>query len=323
MVNPAVAGVRVKSEIASEQPQRAIIYPSGVFSMFHARTIFASCAALSVLLLSACSHNEGKGDSSESSSAAATGADLSFRDGTARQNNAEANTGDFAATAAPAAAAKKPVVRKWVQLSAGKAGALNPVVINGAGFTLYRFDKDTANPSKSNCFGECATTWPPYLVAKGGRVFVDGVPKSSIGFIQRDGALQVTIGGWPIYLFNKDLKPGDTNGQGVGGTWFGVTPDGQKAGNADGGQTGTSASPTSPPATAGTFFNSPNFGDPSQGVAGPGCQAVRFSGSLQITGFAKIWEGDNCTGKSVTVEKNVADLSAIGLNQVKSIRFFN
>jgi hypothetical protein len=25
----------------------------------------------------------------------------------------------------------------------------------------------------------------------------------------------------------------------------------------------------------------------------------------------------------VTVEKNVADLSAIGLNQVKSIRFFN
>ncbi|MEU5538637.1 hypothetical protein [Streptomyces sp. NPDC020362] len=291
--------------------------------MFRARAVFASCAALGVLLLSACSHDEGKADSSQSSSSAAAGAGLAFRSGTASQNNVGANTGDFAAGAAPAAAAKKPVARNWVQLSAGKAGALNPVVKNGAGFTLYRFDKDTANPSKSNCFGDCATTWPPYLVAKGGRVFLDGVPKSSVGFIQRDGAFQVTIGGWPVYLFSKDLKPGDTNGQGVGGTWFGVTPDGQKAGSTGGGQTGTSASPTSPPATSATFFNSPNFGDPSQGVAGPGCMAVRFSGALQISGFAKIWEGDNCTGKSVIVDKSVADLSSIGLSQVKSIRFFN
>ncbi|GGN94878.1 hypothetical protein GCM10011579_094900 [Streptomyces albiflavescens] len=291
--------------------------------MFRARAVFASCAALGVLLLSACNDNDGKSDSSDSSSSAATGADLSFQSGTASQNNADANTGDSAAGAAPAAAAKKPVVRKWVQLSAGKAGELDPVVINGAGFTLYRFDKDTANPSKSNCFNECATTWPPYLVAKGGRVFLDGVPKSSIGFIKRDGAFQVTIGGWPVYLFSKDVKPGDTNGQGVGGTWFGVTPDGQKAGNTGGdGQTGAAPSPTSPPATAATFFDSPNFGDPAEGLGGPGCKPVKFSGSLQISGFAKIWEGADCTGKSLTVEKDVADLSTIGF-KVKSIRFSN
>ncbi|MEJ8669828.1 hypothetical protein WKI71_19560 [Streptomyces sp. MS1.AVA.1] len=56
-----------------------------------------------------------------------------------------------------------------MQLSASQAGDLNPVVVDGAGFTLYRFDKDTANPSRSNCSGECATTWPPVLVAPAAR----------------------------------------------------------------------------------------------------------------------------------------------------------
>ncbi|MDW6061985.1 hypothetical protein SAZ11_33130 [Streptomyces sp. FXJ1.4098] len=149
--------------------------------------------------------------------------DLSFRSGTAKQGGAAPKTGDWAGSGTPKA-------RKWVQLSAGRAGALNPVVVNGAGFTLYRFDKDTAMPSKSNCEGACATTWPPVLIAPGGKIFVAGVKPSTIGVIKRaDGTRQVTINGWPVYRFSKDAKPGDTNGQGVGGTWFGVTPDGQKA----------------------------------------------------------------------------------------------
>ncbi|MFE1959156.1 hypothetical protein [Streptomyces sp. NPDC059479] len=202
--------------------------------MFRTRaTALASLAAVGVLLLSACN-----GEDTAADSAAPVGGSgasgFSFLSGTAKQNNADMSAGDLAADAAPvpAARAKKPVVRKWVQLSAGRAGALDPVVINGAGFTLYRFDKDTADPSVSNCTGDCATTWPPYLVAPGGRVFIDGVDKSAIGFIERDGAFQVTIGGWPVYLFSKDIKAGDTNGQGVGGTWFGVRPDGGKAGQA-------------------------------------------------------------------------------------------
>ncbi|MBR7678887.1 hypothetical protein KDA82_39280, partial [Streptomyces daliensis] len=105
--------------------------------------------------------------------------------------------------------------------------------------TLYRFDKDTATPSKSNCEGECATTWPPVVVSPRGKIFIDGIDESAIGTVKRsDGTLQVTIGGWPVYRFSKDLRPGDTNGQGVGGTWFGVTPDGQKAGEPAGGDQG-------------------------------------------------------------------------------------
>ncbi|MFC5219738.1 hypothetical protein [Streptomyces coerulescens] len=299
--------------------------------MFRTRaTALASLATVGVLLLSGCGGNDTKDAAASGASSAAGAGELSFQKGTAKQNNAPAQTGDFAPDAAPAAAAKKPTVRKWVQLSAGRAGQLDPVVVNGAGFTLYRFDKDTADPSKSNCSGECATTWPPYLVARGGKVFIDGIDKSAIGFIARDGALQVTIGGWPVYLFSKDLKAGDTNGQGVGGTWFGVTPDGEKAGGGQPGGDGTDQSgadagadvdPEASPAGSATFFQGANFADPSQGVAGPGCRNVRFSGSIQASGALKIWDGPDCTGNVKVVSGNVQDLAAIGFPTVKSVRF--
>ncbi|MFH8640260.1 hypothetical protein [Streptomyces goshikiensis] len=299
-------------------------------------TSLAALSTAAILLLSACDGTDGSGGAAarasedagaaaSPSAAAAGAAGLSLLSGTARQNGADPNSGDLAPAAAPAvaAAAKKPVARAWVQLSSGKAGALDPVVLNGAGFTLYRFDKDTANPSKSNCSGACADTWPPYLVAKGGKVFIDGIQPSAIGFIPRDGALQVTIGGWPVYLFSKDTKPGDTNGQGVGGTWFGVTPDGRKAGQPGGTGTPPVTSTTAPaaPARNATFFDSADFADPAEGITGPDCKPVRFSGSLRIGGAAKIWDGPNCTGKSLLVQGDVRDLAAVGFPAVKSIRF--
>ncbi|KOU42272.1 lipoprotein [Streptomyces sp. WM4235] len=306
-----------------------------MFRTFRA-TSLAALSAAGILLVSACdgtgstsgvaaSAREDAGAAASPSAAAAGAAGLSLLSGTARQNGADPSAGDLEPAAAPAvaSAAKKPVARAWVQLSSGKAGALDPVVLNGAGFTLYRFDKDTTNPSKFNCSGACADTWPPYLVAKGGKVFIDGIQPSAIGFIPRDGALQVTIGGRPVYLFSKDTKPGDTNGQGVGGTWFGVTPDGRKSGRP--GATGTppvtSTTASAAPATNATFFDSANFADPAEGITGPDCKPVRFSGSLQMTGTAKIWDGPNCTGKSLLVQGDVRDLVAVGFPAVRSIRF--
>ncbi|MFF9914330.1 hypothetical protein [Streptomyces sp. NPDC013457] len=189
----------------------------------------AAATTAAALLLTACGGTEdtalGKAAENAASGAAAAVSGFDFLNGTAKQNKAQPKTGDWANTPG------KP--QKWVQLSAGRAGALDPVVVNGAGFTLYRFDNDTAKPSKSTCNDACATTWPPVVVAPGGRIFIDGVRKSDVGVVKRDdGNLQVTIGGWPVYRFGKDLRPGDTNGQGVGGTWFGVTPTGKKAGGA-------------------------------------------------------------------------------------------
>ncbi|MFI6416837.1 SCO0930 family lipoprotein [Streptomyces sp. NPDC050842] len=105
---------------------------------------------------------------------------------------------------------------------------LGPVVADAEGFTLYRFDNDTASPSTSACAGDCAKTWPP---VPAGSTKPGGVDASRVGALQRtDGVRQLTIAGWPVYRFAKDTAPGQTNGQGVGGTWFAVTPDGKKAG---------------------------------------------------------------------------------------------
>lgn len=106
---------------------------------------------------------------------------------------------------------------------------LGQVLTDQDGFTLYRFDEDTAEPAKSNCDGDCAEKWPPMLAE--GDVQVDGVDPQLVGSVIRtDGTKQVTVGGWPTYRFAKDTAAGQTNGQGVGDTWYAVTPNGAKAG---------------------------------------------------------------------------------------------
>ncbi|MFI6843069.1 hypothetical protein [Kitasatospora sp. NPDC050467] len=106
---------------------------------------------------------------------------------------------------------------------------LGTVVTDSAGFTLYRFDKDTANPPMSNCNGNCASTWPP--APANGAVTVKGIDSKLVGTVTRaDGSKQITLNGWPAYRYAPDTKPGDTKGQGVGGTWFALTPTGAKAG---------------------------------------------------------------------------------------------
>jgi predicted lipoprotein with Yx(FWY)xxD motif len=118
-----------------------------------------------------------------------------------------------------------------VKLTAVELPTIGQVLTDKDGFTLYRFDKDTAKPPKSNCDGQCATTWPPVIAPATGEVEVQVVDPSVVGKVTRtDGTEQVTVGGWAVYKYSKDTQPGDAKGQAVGGTWFGVTPTGTKAG---------------------------------------------------------------------------------------------
>ncbi|GAA4008344.1 SCO0930 family lipoprotein [Streptomyces sp. NBC_01352] len=117
------------------------------------------------------------------------------------------------------------------ELNVSTNAELGNVLTDSAGLTLYRFDEDTAEPPKSNCSGDCATAWPPVPAddAEAGA----GVDASQLGEVTRaDGTKQLTIGGWPAYRFAKDTKAGDVAGQGVGGKWYALAPDGKKAKNA-------------------------------------------------------------------------------------------
>jgi predicted lipoprotein with Yx(FWY)xxD motif len=137
-----------------------------------------------------------------------------------------------------------PVGPKANLVAADNLALNSKVVTNQEGMTLYRFDKDTAQPSVSNCNEACAKQWPPLLV-EGKELTFSGIDQSMIGTVKRkDGTKQVTINKWPVYLFSRDSNPGDATGQGMGGTWFAITPDGKKAqGLITGGTGGTDAVP--------------------------------------------------------------------------------
>ncbi len=116
-----------------------------------------------------------------------------------------------------------------VKLSASNIDGLGEAIVDQNGMTLYLFQKDTKKAKTSACNGDCAKTWPPVL--SNGKVELQGIDSKLLGSIKRsDGTEQVTIGGWPVYTFSKDLKPGDANGMGVNGTWFVIEPNGCKVG---------------------------------------------------------------------------------------------
>ncbi|MET7367782.1 SCO0930 family lipoprotein [Streptomyces sp. NPDC005566] len=124
--------------------------------------------------------------------------------------------------------------KKAGQLAVWDSKELGKVLTDSEGFTLYRFDKDTASPPKSNCEGDCAKAWP--VVLAGDAKAAAGTDAALMGEVARaDGIKQLTVDGWPMYRYAKDTGPGEANGQGVGGTWFASAPDGKKAAvNADG-----------------------------------------------------------------------------------------
>jgi predicted lipoprotein with Yx(FWY)xxD motif len=104
--------------------------------------------------------------------------------------------------------------------------SLGTILADQKGNTLYVFLQDTGDTS--TCSGDCAATWPA-LIAKG-EVKAGGgggVDESLLGTSARDdGTMQVTYNGHPLYYFSGDQAPGDTNGQGIGDIWFVVSPAG-------------------------------------------------------------------------------------------------
>ena len=109
---------------------------------------------------------------------------------------------------------------------------LGRIIVNSNGRTLYLFGKD--RNGKSACSGQCAAFWPPLTTSGKPRVS-GGARASLIGTTKRaDGRMQVTYNHHPLYMFAKDKKAGQTNGEGVnafGAQWDAVSPAGNKIDN--------------------------------------------------------------------------------------------
>jgi len=100
---------------------------------------------------------------------------------------------------------------------------LGPVLVDADGLTLYGLTDDT--DGVPTCDGTCADAWPPLTIDAA--ELPAGLDPNLFSVVERpDGTSQLKAGEWPLYRFAGDAAPGDVNGQGSGGVWFAVAPDG-------------------------------------------------------------------------------------------------
>jgi predicted lipoprotein with Yx(FWY)xxD motif len=126
----------------------------------------------------------------------------------------------IASTAASLAHADGSTTTAGTAVDLGQS-PLGRILVDSKGITLYDFPPDRGTTSV--CYGACAALWPP-LISKGKPVAGPGVRASLLGTTKRkDGKLEVTYNGHPLYYFVSDRKPGQTTGQGLnqfGGPWW-------------------------------------------------------------------------------------------------------
>ncbi len=89
------------------------------------------------------------------------------------------------------------------------------ILVDGDGMTLYAFADGL------DCTGDCLTNWPALLAE------ADVTPTGATGVTgdldvaeRADGTMQVTYNDIPLYYYHEDTAAGDTNGQGVGESWY-------------------------------------------------------------------------------------------------------
>ena len=109
---------------------------------------------------------------------------------------------------------------------------LGLVLVDSNGMTLYDFHKDKG--TTPSCYGACERAWPP-TSTEGEPTVGNGASASKLGTTERkDGTMQVTYAGHPLYTFVEDKKPGEANGNDTsafGAQWYALKGNGEEAGD--------------------------------------------------------------------------------------------
>jgi predicted lipoprotein with Yx(FWY)xxD motif len=90
--------------------------------------------------------------------------------------------------------------------------AVGTVLVGPNGMTLYTFDND--EPGVSNCYGGCATAWPPFYVEDAAMA-----DETWTVVARTDGTQIWAYQGAPLYYYAQDTAPGDVNGNQPEGNW--------------------------------------------------------------------------------------------------------
>ena len=132
------------------------------------------------------------------------------------------------AAAAAAIALAGGTTGAGTKVAIGKTG-VGRILVDSKGISLYDFPPDKGTTSV--CYGACAALWPPVLT-HGKPVAGPGVRASLLGTTKRkDGKLEVTYNGHPLYYFVSDHRQGQFSGQGLnqfGDPWWVLSPAGKE-----------------------------------------------------------------------------------------------
>jgi len=131
----------------------------------------------------------------------------------------------------PAATSSEALPQEGSSVSTAIPGKVGRVVVDQVGFTLYHFSKDKKDNGDSACYDACAKAWPPYLTLA--MPWAAQKAKASLigTFKRKDGTMQLTYGGWPLYTYSKD-RVAETKGFGresFGGIWYPIDVNGDVA----------------------------------------------------------------------------------------------
>src|SRR5262245_54779471 len=131
------------------------------------------------------------------------------------------------AVAAALAVSAAPTAHRGAVVKTGPS-KLGRILVDSHGKTLYIWAHDKG--AKSTCYGDCAEYWPP-LLTRGKPLAAAGAQARLLATSRRrDGRMQVTYAGHPLYYFVQDTRPGQTKGEGLtgfGGRWDPVSPAGR------------------------------------------------------------------------------------------------
>ncbi len=123
-------------------------------------------------------------------------------------------------TAPPPTSSSSNVVVKTANAKVG--GNSESILTDGNGLTLYYFKPDVLH--KVACTTGCVDTWPPLLFKGTGTVSADTTLPGTLTTDTTVNGNQVVYNGHYLYTYSGDSAPGQTNGQGIGGKWYVVTP---------------------------------------------------------------------------------------------------
>jgi predicted lipoprotein with Yx(FWY)xxD motif len=100
------------------------------------------------------------------------------------------------------------------------------ILVNGRGFTVFAFTRDSRNHDRCAAISGCTSIWP-LVTTRGTPTVGPGVRRRLVGAIElAGGQRQVTYAGHPLYTYIADSGPGDTSYVGVsqfGGRWLALT----------------------------------------------------------------------------------------------------